>query len=532
MGKLFDASQLTRRGFLRRTGLTTGALALGGLVSPFPYSKGISAQPNGRFIAAVSAPPRTMNPYGSDADSNLSVMSNIFEGLLQRDASGELKPALATDWTRVDELTWRFKLRKGVKFHNGNDFTWEDVKFSFERMAQPEVSEFLSTGQSIDSVTKVSEDPVTIDIKTKSPIPWFDQNLHQLFIMDKESTETRSTGEVAQQPIGTGPYRFVEWVKGSNLDLEVNDNYWGELPEIKQARLRPLTEPSTRLAAMEAGEVDLMKDIPVRLFERAEEDPNTNVVTRPSRRAIFLGLRNSSDFPASDLRVREAIYRAINEPEIIASVMNDHAAPAAQIPDPPTIGFSEDIDRFSFNLERARQLLEEAGFSNGFNITLTGPNDRYVQDEQIAQAIATQLSKVDINVELDVKPKAVYFDELPQHELDFYLLGWFDGAFDFGRSYGKLIHTVDEERGLGTFNAADYSAPDLDQIWEEANQIVNPKEREKKLQQLNRKAMEEQISVIPLHYQQDTWAIKKGAGIQFTPRPDGWVRFIDIGLEQ
>src|SRR5665648_1197517 len=169
---------------------------------------------------AVAAPPRTMNPHGADADSNMSVMGNIFEGLLYRDAAGKLGPGLATSWERIDDVTWRFTLRKGVKFHNGNDFNWEDVKFSLLRLKEPyPVSEYLAFGGIIKSVETVNGDPWTIDVKTTIPVPFFAQNLHQIFIMDKESTETRSIGEIGQTPIGTGPYKFVEWVKGSYLKL-------------------------------------------------------------------------------------------------------------------------------------------------------------------------------------------------------------------------------------------------------------------------------------------------------------------------
>jgi len=163
---------------------------------------------------AVGSPPQTMNPHGSDSDANLGVMGNIFEGLLYRDPAGEIGPGLATSWERVDDLTWRFILRKGVKFHNGNDFTWEDVKFTFNRLKEPyPVSEFLAFGGTIKSVETVNGDPWNIDVKTTIPIPYFVQNLHQVFIMDKESTESRSVGEIGQNPIGTGPYKFVEWVK-------------------------------------------------------------------------------------------------------------------------------------------------------------------------------------------------------------------------------------------------------------------------------------------------------------------------------
>jgi len=493
---------------------------------------GVAAVKDGINVA-VAAPPQTMNPHGSDSDCNMSVMGNIFEGLLYRDVAGKLVPGLATSWERVDNLTWRFTLRKGVKFHNGNDFTWEDVKFSLERLKEPyPVSEMLAFGGTIKSVKIVNNDPWTIDVKTTISVPYFAQNLHQIFIMDKESTETRSIGEIGQNPIGTGPYKFVEWVKGSYLKLTANENYWGEVPSIKNAEITPITDPSTRLAAITTGQVDILQDIPTELFETIANNSNIEVITRPARRAIYLGFRNEPGFPVSDIRVRKAIYLAINEDEIIEKIMFGHAFPAAQIPDPPTVGYDSSLKRLSYNLEEAKSLLAEAGYPDGFKIKLSGPNDRYVRDAQICEAIAKQLAKVGIKVELDIKPKAIFFPEVNEHKLDFYLFGWFDGAYDFGRSVIQLLLSVNEEKGWGQFNGASYSDPTLDKLFEESSEIVDPALRAEKLKLLNRTAMEEKIAAIPLHYQEDSYAVYKGRGIEFTPRADTWILFREISIKK
>ena len=463
------------------------------------------------LIVAVGAPPRTMNPHGSDADCNLGVMSNIFEGLLHRDTAGKLGPGLATSWKRIDDLTWRFTLRKGVKFHNGNDFTWKDVKFSLERLKKPyPVSEFLAFGGIISSVKTVNGDPWTIDIKTTIPVPYFVQNLHQIFIMDKESTEARSIGDIGLHPIGTGSYKFAEWVKGAYLKLTANENYWGGPPPIKNVEFKPITEPSTRIAALATGEVDILQDIPVELFDTVAANSDLEIVTRPARRAIYLGLGNKPGSPTNNVEVRKAIYMAINEDEIIEKVMFGHAFPASQIPDPPTTGYSSEIKRLPYDLQRAKELLAEAGYPNGFKIKLTGPNDRYVRDEQICEAVASQLAKVGIEVELDTKPKAIFFPEVDEHKLDFYLIGWFDGSCDFGRSFTKLLHSVDVEKGYGGLNGSDYSDVVLDKLLEASAEIVKPDLRAKALQLLNEVAMEEKIAAIPLHYQEDSYAIYKG----------------------
>ncbi len=478
------------------------------------------------LIVAQDYPPRMMNPHGDDSDAGLSYFSNFFDGLLQRKGSdGTLMPALALKWEHPDLLTWRFYLRKGVKFHNGNPFNAADVKFTFERLSNPDVSEFTNTGKQIDSVSIV--DDFTVDIKTKQPIPWFANNMHQIFIMDKESTETRDQGDVMVKAIGTGAYRFVEWLKGSYIRMEANEGYWEGAPPIKKVEIRPITESSTRFAALVSGQVDIVTGVPVELFDMVKKNPKLQVVSQPARRSIFLGIGNKPGSPTADIRVRKAMYMAINEDEIIAKIMRGHATPAAQVPDPPTIGYNATIQRIAYNPEMAKKLLKEAGYENGFDITLTGPNDRYVQDAKIAEAVARYLAKIGVRVKLDVKPKSVFFPEVTKGILDFYLIGWFDGTFDMGRTYFKLVHTRDENKGFGVFNGAAFSNPAIDKLLQSTADIVNPADRKMTLQKLNKMAMDH-IAWIPLHYQEDLYAIQQGKGIQFQPRPDRWMVYKEI----
>ena len=496
-------------------------------VAVMVFGGSISVLAASSLVVAQDTPPRTMNPHGSDADSNLSYMANFFDGLLQRiGPDGALAPALAERWERLDQLSWKFYLRKGVKFHNGNAFTAADVKFSFERLYDPEVSEFINTGKSIAAVE--TPDDFSVVIKTKEPIPWFANNMHQVFIMDKESTESRDAGEVGVKPIGTGAYKFVEWVKGSYVRMEANEEYWEGAPPLKTVEIRPITESSTRFAALASGQAGLMSGVPVELFDKIVKNPKLDVISRPARRSIFLALNNKPGSPTADIRVRKAMYMSINEDEIIEKVMRGHAAPAAQIPDPPTIGYNGTIQRLKYDPAEAKKLLKAAGYDKGFDITLSGPNDRYVQDSQIAEAVAKYLAKVGIKVKLDVKPKSVFFPEVTGGKLDFYLIGWFDGTFDMGRTYFKLAHTRDDETGHGFFNGAAYSDPEIDKLLQSTADIVNPQERGKVLQQLNKMAMVDKIAWIPLHYQEDLYAIQKGKGISFKPRPDRWMVYKEI----
>jgi peptide/nickel transport system substrate-binding protein len=482
------------------------------------------------LVVAVDTPPRTMNPHGSDADANLSIMANIFEGLLQRKGpEGKLAPALAERYEHPDLLTWKFYLRKGVKFHNGNPFTAADVKFTFERLSNPDVSEFVNTGKSIDSIE--TPDDYTVIIKTKSPIPWFANNMHQIYIMDKESTESRDPGEVGIKPIGTGAYRMVEWVKGSYTKFEAFEDYWEGAPPVKNVELRPITESSTRFAALVSGQADIVSGVPVELLDKVAANPKVELVKRPARRSIFLALGNAPGTPTADIRVRKAIYMAINEGEIIKKIMRGQAKPAAQIPDPPTIGYNPDLKRLPYDVEQAKALLKEAGYENGFEITLSGPNDRYIQDEQIAEAVVKYLAKIGINVKLDVKPKAIFFPEVTRGKYNFYLIGWFDGTFDMGRTYFKLIHTYDPDKGYGAWNGTRFSDPDIDKLLESTADMVDMAQRKSTLQELNRMAMEDKIAWIPLHYQVDLYAIQSGKGIRFQPRPDRWMVFKEMNKE-
>jgi len=482
------------------------------------------------IVVAQDDSPRMMNPHGDDSDAGLQYFANFFDGLLQRKGpEGTLAPALAERWQRLDALSWKFWLRKGVKFHNGNPFTAEDVKFSFERLSNPEVSEFINTGKSIESIE--TPDDYTVIIRTKQPIPWFANNMHQIFIMDKESTESRDPGDVMVHPIGTGAYKLVEWVKGSYVRMGANADYWEGAPPIKKVDIRPISESSTRFAALASGQVDMVTGVPVELYDQIKKNPKLEIVSRPARRSIFLALGNKPGSPMADIRVRKAMYMAINEDEIIAKVMRGHAAPAAQIPDPPTIGYNSELKRLPYDPEMAKKLLNEAGYGNGFKVTLTGPNDRYIQDAKIAESVARYLAKVGITAELDVKPKSIFFPEVSEGKLEFYLIGWFDGTFDMGRTYFKLAHSRDQAKGYGELNGANYSNAELDKLLESTAEIIDIAKREKVLQDLNKMAMVDQIVWIPLHYQVDLYALQKGRGIAFQPRPDRWMLYKEISFK-
>lgn len=473
------------------------------------------------LVIAVDTPPKSMNPHSFNSDANLSYMSNFFDGLLQRPApEGKLSAALATSWERKDALTWEFKLRKGVTFHNGNPFNAADVKFTFERMKDPTFSKFVNIANSIASIE--TPDDYTVIFKTTKPVPWFAETMHQNFIVDMESSINRDSGDYNTHPIGTGAYKLVEWVKGSYIRMEANPDYWEGAPQYKSVEIKPITESSTRFAAISSRQADILTGVPVNLIDQIKKNPNIEVVSRPARRCIYMDIGNKAGTPYADIRVRKAIAMAINEDEIIKTVMNGQATAASQVPDSATVGYDASIQRLPYDPEQSKALLKEAGYPDGFEITIAGPNDRYVNDKQICEAIAKYLAKIGLKVTLDVKPKSIFFDELSQNKHMFYLIGWMDGSYDFGRSAQMLVHSVDADKGMGTYNGAMYSNASLDAQIIASSDILDREAREKALQQINRQSVED-VSWIPLHYQQDLYAVLKSAKVTFTPRSDRWV---------
>lgn len=480
------------------------------------------------MVVAVDSPPVSMDPNSSLTDANYQVMTNFFDALVTRVGyEGKLSPCLAVKWERTGTLTWKVWLRQGVRFHNGNPFTAADVEFTFKRLLDPKCcSEFMDTGKGIASMEII--DDYTMIFTTPAPNPAFAENLELVAIMDKESTEKRDVGDIGLHPIGTGAYKLVEWVKGSYLKMEANEDYWGGAPSIKRVEWRPISESSTRFAALASGKVELISGVPVELLATVKRNKQLELITRPGRRSIFLVLGNQPGKPWADIRVRRAMYMAINEEEIAAKLMRGQVVLSTQLADPAETGYAPDVKRLAYDPAQAKKLMAEAGYADGFQIKLSGPNDRYVNDEKILEAVAKYLAKIGIKVKLDIKPKAVFFPEIVKGEgLEFYLLGWLNNTYDHSMSLTYLLHTRDADRGYGAWNGTRYSDPELDKAFEAADNMLDVDKRRRALEDCVRMYMAD-LAVIPLHLNVNTYAVRKSAGIEFSPRPDRWLVFKEI----
>src|SRR5499427_405764 len=393
---------------------------------------GAGAQENIKELKiGLSAEPSAMDPHFHNLTPNNSLTRHIFDRLTDQDENQLVTPALALTWRTTDETTWEFKLRPGVKFSNGDDFTANDVIYSYCRAPRVENSP-PSFGIYVRQISGMSApDPLTLVIKTAAPHPLMPTELSNIAILSAKAngagtvtfdrqeckgvgtypkTEAFNSGEAA---IGTGPYRLVRYTKGDRIILERNDGYWGEKPAWQRVIFRPITSAGPRVAALLAGDVDLIENIPIQDLDRIKANPGYKVVQGLSARVIYLHFDYIDDAPPGvtdangkplgknpfrDKRVREAISKAIDRDAIVARIMGGVAIAAGELLPPMMFGANKDMKAPKADVEGAKKLLAEAGYPNGFAVTLATPNDRYVNDAQVAQAVAKMLTRVGLKV--------------------------------------------------------------------------------------------------------------------------------------
>lgn len=480
----------------------------------------------------------SMDPYKHNESPTLGVLINIYDPLT--DISKDLKvvPALAESWENVEPTVWEFKLRKGVKFHNGNDFDAEDVRYTILRARDWPQSRQTAEVATVKDVVIV--DPHTIRIETTVPDAILPTRLISIYILDKETCEPHTTAGdeawLSTHAIGTGPYKLEKWERGSFCQITAFAEHWRGKPTVEKIRYVAVSNDATRVAKFLDGEIDILSNVPVRDVERVRATPGYRVISKPSLRLIYLGLDTGRDEspsiassppnPLLDLRVRQAIYQAIDMDLIVEKVMSRQAAVADQLFPQGVIGHIKDLGRPPLDRDAARALLAEAGYPEGFDIRLDAPNDRYVNDDEVAAAIAGQLAKINIRVQVNARPKSSFFADEQNGLLSFFLIGWTNPNGDGYGTFDHLLHTVDQEKRLGMANLCTrYSNPELDRLTEAAASEFDPEKRTQLLESAVRIAMRD-LPHIPLHYQMDIYAISDK--LDWTPRRDTQVRGIDL----
>jgi peptide/nickel transport system substrate-binding protein len=494
----------------------------------------------------LSAEPSAMDPHFHNLTPNNSLLRHIFERLTHQDENQAVIPGLAVSWRNIDERTWEFKLRPGVRFTDGSEFSANDVIYSLCRAPRVEnsPSSFAIYSRAIMAVR--APDPLTLVMTTPGPYPLLSRELSSIAILsatangagpvtfDRQAcqgvgtypkTEAFNAGPAA---IGTGPFKLVRFIKGDRIVLERNDAYWGERPAWARVTLRPITSSGPRVAALLSGDVDLIENVPIQDLQRIKATANYRVVQGLSARVIYLHFDYIDDAPPGvaetggknpfrDRRVREAISKAIDRDAIVGRIMGGVAMAAGELLPPMMFGADKDAKAPKLDIEAAKKLLAEAGYPNGFNLVLSTPNDRYVNDAQIAQAVAQMLARVGLKVSVDAMTSSQFFAKRTRREFGFWLAGWISDTGEMSAQIKPLAATPNKDKGWGTTNPGGYSNADVDALLQQALGTIDDEKRAALLAQASRIVMAD-YGVLPLHFEMTTWAMRKE--LAYTPRVD------------
>jgi len=504
-----------------RPGLFAAALAASPLLATAPQP----AQAQDLLRIGMEAGPTSLDPHYASIITNIAFSRHVFQPLMEQDARQVLKPAIATSWRAVDDLTWEIKLDPAARFHDGAPVTAEDVAFTLSRAGDVpnSPSSFRVYTRPIRSVEAI--DPGTLRIHTSAPTPLLPNYLSLIMIVSRKHGENATTNDYnsGKAMIGTGPYRHVSWQPGSPVVMERNDSFHGPAPVYARVEFRPLANSGARVAALNAGDVDLIEIVPPDQFAKFRADPRFTVSESPSNRLLFLTLDSDREStphirgrdgsaipnPLRDARVRKALSMAINREALTNRVLQGQGKPAGDLGPAGYFGTSPDLTPEPFNLDGARRLLAEAGYPNGFSVQVNGPNDRFVNDEQIVQAIAQMWTRAGLQTTVETRPRGVWLSEAAQLKYSVNFAGFSPNPEVLGMLETQ-IHTWDTKLGLGTANRGRFSNAEIDAIIQQARQTMDNGERERLTQQATRMALRDQTALIPLYFAVNTWAMKKG----------------------
>lgn len=509
-----DHSRSPRAGACRRVCLLVAVQAF------FLVSGAAAADLKIGLAADISS----LDPHFLNIAPNIALSSHVFDALVHVDASGKLIPGLALSWKAVDPTTWEFKLRPGVKFHDGSPFTAEDAVFSLDRPATLTGSPGPFTSYTRQITAKQAVDALTLRLKTATPYGPLPLDVSTIFIVSKKAAATASTDDfnAGRAMIGTGAFKFVSFKRGDRVELVRNPDYWGEKSAWDKVTLRIIASNAPRTAALLAGDVDVIEAVSTTDIATIKRNPAFRLAQRVSWRTIFWTLdqldrpspfvtdlagKALSKNPLRDPRVRLAISKSINRSALVARTMEGLAQPASNLVAPGLFGYNDALKVETYDPDGAKKLLAEAGYPNGFGLTLHGPNNRYVNDEQVVQTVAQFLNRIGIKAKVATMPLSVYFGRAKAGEFSMALLGWGTLAADFGLR--TLLATPNAQTGWGSWNWGKYSDSKLDGLIAASLGAVDTAKREAFARQAMAAALQEN-AVIPLHHQMATWAMRKG----------------------
>lgn len=465
------------------------------------------------LVIAIGSDMLGFDIHNHNNTSTESIHQNMFDYLFKRDESNELQPWLAESYEIIDDTTIQVVLKQGVKFHNGNEFTAEDVKFTLERVATDSALKEHPNYKQIKEVQII--DPYTVQIITHAPEPSIIHRLARLGsgMLPKNYIEENGWDHFLNNPIGTGPYKFVKWDRDSQIVFEPFDDYFlGKIDEWDTVTFRIIPEDSTRVSELLTGGVDIATNIPPADWERVENSDNTSLKQEVSNRVLFLVLRTTEGYPTADVKVRQAIDYAIDDGVLTEFALQGAGIPTLTMVGPGNFGHEPSLyNTYNYDLEKAKQLLAEAGYPNGFDMTLHASKGRYLQDGEVAELIVGMLAQVGINVKLEFSEWSNFVQLRNANEnKEAYLLGlgnsMYDGAYSLDR-----FHT---ERFVGH---TDYSNAEVDAILNESRTNMDSASREKQLQEIQ-KIVAEDVPYVTLYLEKINTGVNNA--IDFTPTSD------------
>ena len=472
---------------------------------------------------SYDADPVSLDPHEQLSGGTLQLSHLLFDPLIRWNQAHKFDGRLANKWKQINALTIRFNLRKDVRFHSGNRMTSKDVKWTFDRIKRS--PDFKAVFAPIKDMKVKGK--YTIDVVTHKPYPLALSTMTYIFVMDskfysgkdskgkrKDRIEKNIGTFASTTASGTGPFIVTSRQQGVELNMKRFKNYWDKKSpgNVTKIEFRPISTDVTRVSALLSGDVDFIAPVPTNDIPKLRRDRNINLVEKSGTRVITFQLNQKRRKEFRNKKVRQAIAYAINNKAIVKKIMKNFATAAGQQSPKGYYGYNSKL-KPRYSLTKAKQLMKEAGYAKGFSISMMAPNNRYVNDEKIAQAVASMLAKIKIKANLKTLPKAQYWGEFDKRVADMMMIGWHSDTEDSANFTEYLLMTPNKETGRGQYNSGNYSNPRVDKLVEDSNKEINVKKRAKMLQQVE-KILYDDAAFIPLHWQNLAWAAKKGVMIE------------------
>ena len=495
-------------------------LALAGLIAAM-FGATVSAQ---TLTMGVRAGPDSMDPHWSTLGGQAEALRHVFDTLVMADDKLQLKPGLAVSWKSIDETTWEFKIRQGVKFHDGSELTAEDVKFSIDRipLVTGPMSMTIYTKQVRD--TRVV-DKYTLHVRTKAAAPTLPNDFIRLFVVSKSigmeaRNEQFNSGKAA---IGTGPYRFVSWAPKGDMVMKRFDGFWGEKQHWEQVIRKEIPSDPARMAALKSGQVDLVNYVPATDYASMQRDKSVDTfiadtvyilnitpnVKETLPKPVKVDGKEIAANPLRDARVREAMDLAIDRKTLVRIVLEGLGRPANQLMPANFFGGSKNLPERPYDVNKAKQLLTEAGYPKGFEIDFFCTNNRLPGDSAVCEALSQMWARAGLKVNANALNGTVFFPAQQKGEYSLWMSGWGTLTGEASYTYGSLVHTADVATGLGAFNKQGYSNPAVDKLLEEGSRTMDDTKRRALFEKASELSMSDR-ALIPSVQLQTVWASKAG----------------------